>query len=268
VFLLGGLVLAGQQSPPANPYPWGGQDASVPLPEKVATPAVDYNPRDFSGVWLRSGGASLTDDLPPKMTARGQALWDATVTGRSNAARDSTPPVSANDPIAWCDPYGFPRILSVNRPVEMVHTSTRIVQLFEWSRVWRDIWLDGRALPADPDPRWMGYSVGRWEGDTLVVETIGFNEKTWMDQYGYPYSAGARFVERWRRVDATTILHDATLFDPDIYTEPWVGDTRTFRLLPRDGWPQAELREEFCAPSEERSFNERVRDPAGGVIHK
>lgn len=265
LLLFSGVAQAGQQPAPLNPYPWAGQDASIPLPENVTAPAVDYNPRDLSGVWLRSGGASLTDDLPPRMTARGQALWDATITGRTNAARKSVPPASANDPIAWCDPYGFPRILSVNRPTEMVHLSNRIVQFFEWTRVWRDIWMDGRELPKDPDPRWMGYSVGRWEGDTLVVETIGFNEKSWMDQYGYPYSAKARFVERWRRVNATTMLHDATLFDPEMYTAPWVGDTRTFRLLPREGWPQAELREEFCAPSEERSFNERVRDPAGGV---
>jgi hypothetical protein len=199
------------------------------------------------------------------MTARGQALWDATITGRTNAAREGVPPVATNDPTSWCDPFGFPRILTAfARPVEIVHLSNRIVQFFEWSHVWRDIWMDGRELPQDPDPRWMGYSVGRGEGDTLVVETIGLDERSWLDQYGYRHSGNGRFVERYRRLDTGTIELQMTLYDPEIYSEPWVSDTHTFRVLPRAGWPQSELREEFCVPSEELYFNERVRNPAGG----
>lgn len=262
-------VQAGQQSPPA--YPWAGQDIAIPLPENPLKPNVNYKPGDLnlSGVWLRSGPNSLTEAPPQNMTARGKALWDATITGRTNAARRGVPPVNTNDPTSWCDPYGFPRLLtSFNKPVEMANLPGRIVQLFEWTRVWRDIWMDGRELPKDPDPRWLGYSVGRWEGDTLVVETIGLDERSWLDMYGYRHSGNGRLVERYRRVDAETIELKLTLNDPEIYSEPWVSDTHTLRLLPRAGWPQGELREEFCVPSEEDSFNKGVRDPAGGRVRQ
>jgi hypothetical protein len=126
--------------------------------------------------------------------------------------------------------------------------------------------MDGRQLPKDPDARWMGYSVGRWDGDTLVVDTIAFDQRAWLDELGHRHSGKGRFVERYRRVDARTLQYDATLTDPEYYTQPWVGTTRTFRLLPMEGWPQAELREDFCAPSVEQNFNETIRDPAGGKI--
>ncbi len=257
---------AGQNNEQTRPaFPWAGQDAASPIPPKVVPPAVTFNPRDLSGVWLRQGRQGLSDGPPPRMTAAGEAIFRQSVPLESLAT--SRAPIQGNDPIMRCDPWGYPRaMLDFGAPIEFAHLPTRIVQFLEWTHVWRDIWLDGRSLPTDPDPRWMGYSVGRWEGDTLVVETVGLDPRAWLDDAGQRHSGRGRYIERYRRVDARTIQYDATLDDPEYYTAPWVGTTRTFRLLPIEGWPQAELREEFCAPSVEQNFNETIRDPAGGHV--
>ena len=248
------------QTPPT--FPWAGQDAATPAPQKVTPPEVAFNPRDLSGVWLRQNPQGLSD-APPKLTAAGEAIFRQSVPLESLAA--SKEPLRGNDPIMRCDPWGFPRVmLDFGAPVEFAHLPGRIVQFFEWTHVWRDIWLDGRTLPKDPDPRWMGYSVGRWEGDTLVIETVGLDPRAWLDDAGHRQSGRGRYVERYRRVDARTIQYEATLHDPDYYTEPWIATPRTFRRLPMEGWAQAELREEFCAPSVEQDFNDTIRDPAGG----
>ncbi len=265
------LALTGvfAQEPQTGPvFPWAGQDAATPAPQTVTPPNVVFNPGDLSGVWLRQGQQGLSDWPPPKMTPAGDAAFKTSVVSVPNEVqRDNIPPIKGNDPIMKCDPWGFPRVLwDFAAPMEMVHLPNRVVQFFEWTHVWRDIWMDGRQLPKDPDPRWMGYSVGRWEGDTLVVETIGFEEKTWVDELGHRHSGKGRFVERYRRTDARTMTYNATLIDPEHYTDPWVGTQRNFRLLPMAGWPQAELREEFCAPSVEINFNETIRDPAGGKM--
>jgi hypothetical protein len=263
----GMFAQASRPSPPA--LPWAGQDAGLPLPETVTAPVVQYNARDLTGVWLRGGAQALSDGPPPKMTSSGRALFEKSIVAVNNELRAAVAPILGNDPIMRCDPWGFPRVLwDFNAPMEMAHLPNRIVQFFEWTHVWRDIWVDGRSLPKDPDPRWMGYSVGRWEGDTLVVETTGIDPRTWLDELGHRHSGNGRFVERYRRVNATTMEYDATLIDPDFYTEPWVGTRRVFRLLPAEGWPQTELREEFCAPSVEANFNDTIRDPAGGKTGK
>ena len=124
----------------------------------------------------------------------------------------------------------------------------------------RNIWMDGRELPINPEPRWNGYSVGRWEGDTLVIDTIGFDDRAWLDQYGNVYSTDMRLEERWRRVDRDTLEAVYRVDDPTSYTRPWVSTTKVWRRQAH------ELREIFCAPMDELFFNEAVRDPAGGVI--
>jgi len=266
VLALTGIFAQAPQSVPV--FPWAGQDAATPAPQPVTPPPVTFNPRDLSGVWLRQGQQALSDGPPPKMTPAGDAAFKTSIVSVPNEVqRDNIPPIKGNDPIMRCDPWGFPRVLwDFAAPMEMAHLPNRIVQFFEWTHVWRDIWMDGRQLPKDPDPRWMGYSVGRWEGDTLVVETNGIDERTWLDELGHRHSGKGHFVERYRRTDARTMTYDATLTDPEHYTQPWVGTQRNFRLLPMAGWPQAELREEFCAPSVEIDFNETIRDPAGGKM--
>src|SRR6267142_2426735 len=109
---------------------------------------------------------------------------------------------------------------------------------------------------------WYGSSVGKWEGDTLVVESTGFDDRTWLDQSGNPYSDEMRLEERWRRVGDTLEL-TLTLTDPKTYTKPWVSEKKVFRLQPKE-----EIREEICVPSVEAEFNRRTRDPAAGITNK
>jgi hypothetical protein len=113
-------------------------------------------------------------------------------------------------------------------------------------------------LPDDADSTWYGYAIGHWEADdTLVVESAGFRDTTWLGSTGYPHSEAMRVTERYRRIDNETILYDITITDPKAYTQPIVGPHRKMKLRPKD-----EMIEEICVPSEEKSFAERVADPA------
>ena len=125
--------------------------------------------------------------------------------------------------------------------------------------------MDGRELHTDWEPRWYGYSVGKWEGDPFVVDSVGFDDRTWLDQLGHPHSDEMRLEERYRRVSADTMELTMTLVDPKTYMTPWVSDKKILQTLPQPGWPFQEMRESICAPVDEESFNQRVRDPAGGV---
>jgi hypothetical protein len=147
----------------------------------------------LNGVWSTGGLRSLTAE-PPPMTSTGKAEFDA---NKPSYGPRAIPPALGNDPAGRCDPLGLVRSLFAFRPMEFVQTPNRILQIFEWNRVLREIWIDGRKLPEDPDPRWYGYSVGRWEGDTLVVDSIGFDDRTWLDQFGHPFSKSMRLEERW-----------------------------------------------------------------------
>ncbi len=160
---------------------------------------------------------------------------------------------------------GVPRILLFPRPSEWITLDDKLIQVFQWHRVHREIWMDGRVIPEDFDPgirRWLGYSAGRWEGNTLVVETAGyeFDGRTWLDSYANPHSDALRLVERWRRTAYDTLGLDMILHDPKIYTSPVVVETKTYTLV-----ANREIQEVFCAPADEGSFNERIRNPAGGL---
>jgi hypothetical protein len=196
------------------------------------------------------------------MTPAGKAKFDANKPSYNLPSNPrAIPPALGNDPAGRCDPLGLVRSLfAIGRGlIEFVETPNRIFQFFEWNHVWRTIWTDGRKLPTDPDPKWYGYSVGRWEGDTLVVESTGFDDRTWLDQYGDPFSTGMRLEERWRRVNDTLELM-LRVDDPETYTKPWISDKIIWRLQPK-----AQINEEVCAPIDENFFNENLRNPAGGV---
>jgi hypothetical protein len=215
--------------------------------------------RDLDGIWNRGGGLRTLSDPPPPMTPAGKAKFEANKPSynRPSSPR-AIPPALGNDPAGRCDPLGLVRSIFAFRPVEFVTLPNRIVQFFEWNHVWRTIWTDGRKLPTDPDLTWYGYSVGHWEGDTLVVDTIGLDDRTWLDQYGDPFTSDIKVQERWRRVNNTLELN-MTITDPATYTKPWVSDKVVWTLRTNQ-----ELREEVCAPIDEQFFNENLRNPAGG----
>jgi hypothetical protein len=149
----------------------------------------------------------------------------------------------------------MPRIMG--GAFEIIQIPGRILLYFESDHVHREVWMDGRELPKDPDPTWYGYSVGKWDGDTLVVDTIGFNDKTWIDSWGNPHSEDMRVVERYRRVDHDTLELKMTVIDPKAYTAPLVSSPKTFSLHPK-----YELVESLCVPEDEKTFLDRVREPA------
>jgi hypothetical protein len=105
--------------------------------------------------------------------------------------------------------------------------------------------------------------VGKWEGDTLVVQTIGLDHRAWLDEWGTPFSEEVKITERWRKVDASTLQMTITVDDRRTFTKPWTSDVRTLRLQSK-GSPNGELLEVIFAPMDEKEFNERVRNPAGG----
>ena len=145
--------------------------------------AQEYDPRDFSGIWDRAAGPNGGtreiagrggEAAPPPMTVWGQERFDATRPGYGPRA---VPPAIGNDPVGNCNPQGVPRILLYPRPAEFISLDDRLVQVFQWHRVYREIWIEGRKVPEDFNPglrRWLGYSAGRWEGNTPRRGLRGF----------------------------------------------------------------------------------------------
>jgi hypothetical protein len=150
-----------------------------------------------------------------------------------------------------------PYVLTVPVPFEFIESPGRITQLFEYNHTVRRIYMDGRAHPADladtESAQWMGHSTGRWEGDTLVVDTIGFNDRTWLDRLGHPHSASLHLVERIRRVDPSTLQYDITVDDPVAYGPPWSG---RLVFVQRAGW---EILEHHCMQEDETYARYRER---------
>ena len=168
---------------------------------------------DFSGIW--NGGGPVGDirqGLPPgeqlPLSAAGKKLME----GRQ----------SQDDPEANCLPTGVPRIAPY--PWRIVQTPTHIFFLFEGNiHSFRQIFIDGRKFPKDEDidPTWYGYSIGRIEGNTLIVETKGYNDKFWFDFLGHPHTEQLHTVERYRRTDMNTMEIEVTIEDPGAFTAPW-----------------------------------------------
>ena len=216
--------------------------------------------RDVSGIWLGVAVPHLEETAP--MTERGRALFDA---AKPMYGPRAVPVADSDDPLVTCDPLGFPRsILHELRGMEFVQSPTKVVQLLQYQRVFRDIWIDGRSLPVeaggtDPrsvDPRWYGYSIGRWvDDDTFVVETTGATETSWGDEYGHPHGLGARIEERYRRVGADTLELVVTIDDREMYQQPFVA----MKVALKRG---KQLEEQLCVPSEARRYFEMVAKPA------
>jgi hypothetical protein len=137
-----------------------------------------------------------------------------------------------NDPITNCFPPGVPRIYLIRgEPVEIMQTPGKVVMLYEYDHFVREVYTDGRQHPKDLNSTWMGDSIGKWEGDTLVVDSVGFNDKTWLDNDGHPHTEDLHVVERLRRVSHDTLTIDVTIDDPKAYTKSWSGHM-IFELKP------------------------------------
>jgi hypothetical protein len=167
--------------------------------------------------------------------------------------------VLGNDPVDICDPPGFPRLdLSEFRTIEITQTADQMIILNQFYRTWRAIWTDGRELPTNPEPRWNGYSVGKWADDyTFVVETVGMNDKTWIDNQGRPHSGELKVEEQFHRVDQDHIELTMTIDDPKMYTEPWFALKKFPLRLQPHGF---DIREMYCSPSAIAEYNKEIGD--------
>jgi hypothetical protein len=145
-----------------------------------------------------------------------------------------------DNPMIRCLPAGIPRLDAYSHPYKIVQTPDLMVVLYESQTLFRQIFTDGRAHPKDPEPSWLGYSIGKWDGDTLVVETTGFNDKTWLDGFGHPHSDAMKVTERFRRRDFGHMDIEIVIDDPKAYTKP------LRYLQPQRLEPDTELIEYIC----------------------
>jgi len=180
---------------------------------KAAAPRVSGKP-DLSGLWRFNADPypnNVTVDLKPEeVDLSVEALY-----------KQRMEDLGKDDPSTFrCLPSGPRQLYAPSSWVRIVQTPAMIVMLYE-DLIYRQIFMDGRELPKDPNPSFMGYSVGRWDGDTLVVESVGFNDRTWLDYGGHPHSEALRVTERIRRSNLGRLEVEVHLDDPKFYRRPW-----------------------------------------------
>ena len=214
---------------------------------------------DLTGVWdtqnprgFQPNTAAFPGEIPP-LTPRGQEQFAATRPAYGpRAVPDSTDPVNPTKLGAHgCFPPGVPRIYLHPVPMEIIQIPGRVLMRFEFDHLLREIWTDGRGHPGDWNPTYMGHSTGKWEGDSFIVDTIGFNDKTWLDRLGHRHSEDLHVIERFRRVDHDTLQDDITMEDPKTFTKPW--STHVIFAL-RPDW---EILEHACADN--ANFDENLK---------
>jgi hypothetical protein len=225
----------------------GKPNLSAPAPK-----AADGKP-DLSGVWMPDNDPNgkpvgveqlvfpryfvdITADMKPETV--GFQPWAAALFKERLQSQGTA------DPIARCKPTGVPAINSIPLPYKIVQMPKLILLLYEENTQFRQIFLDGRQPVKDAEPRWLGYSTGKWEGDTLVVDTVGFNDRHWLDRMGHPNSDALHVTERIRRRDVGHMDIAVTINDSKAYTKP-ITYTQTLTIVPDD-----DLLEYFCAENE------------------
>ena len=219
---------------------------SVPLPATPRTPDGKPNlnaaaPRtadgkpDLSGIW-RADSPRWNENLAPQGT-------DAPMLpAQAELYQHRVQTQGWDRPETYCMPHGVPDAMTVpGLPFKILQMPGVTVLLFEEFHKYRQVHTDGRKLPVDPDPAWYGYSIGRWQGDTFVVETAGFKEGSWLDNSGHPHTDALRTTERLRRVNFGHMEVEVTIDDAKAYSQPWKSDTMRFTLM-----PDTELLEHLC----------------------
>ena len=224
---------------------------SLPLPGTPRTPdgkpnlkapvprAADGKP-DLSGIW-RADSPLYNDNLVGKGPEAPMLPWAAATFKHRLDTR------GFDKPGRFCMPHGAPDAMTVtNLPFKIVQTPGVMIHLYEEFHKYRQIHTDGRQLPVDPDPAWYGYSVGRWEGETFVVDTAGFREGSWLDGDGHPHTDALRLTERFRRTSFGRMEVLVTIDDPKAYSRPWDAVPWHFDLV-----PDTELLEHLCENNRE-----------------
>jgi hypothetical protein len=198
------------------------------------TPRTPDGKPDLSGIWRASSGKYLVnlaaDGIEVPLQPWAAALYKERQENNGKGR-----------PSERCISHGLPDYDALAVPIKLIQTPGVIVVLYEAFNHYRQIFTDGRPFPEDRQPTWLGYSVGKWDGDTLVVETTGFNDETWLDDGGHPHTEALHVTERMRRKDFGHLEIRVTVDDPKAYTKPW-GATIPYDLL-----PDTELIESVCS---------------------
>src|SRR5579871_5971084 len=233
------------------------------------TPRLADGKPDFSGIWHTAriipcdadlsrfiscgseiGGSPLARnfgvDMPGGLPYQ---PWAAALVKQRTADQ------GVDDPHVRCLPDNPPRTWVMPHLTKAVHTPQLLVLLYEVNAMYRQIFVDGRPLPADPTPSWNGYSTGAWEGDTLVVRTTGFRDDLWIDMAGAPLTSAATMTERIRRPSYGTLELEITIDDPKAYTKPWTVKLKQELML------DTELIDEVCLENEKSWSHMQVPDP-------
>jgi hypothetical protein len=265
-----------------------GTSAPAKNPTRDAAPAPRH---DLSGTWepangpgegiQASGAKAMPSDGKPEHDLPYTPLGLQTLKShRALEGTDAVLPGNYNDPRDKCEPIGFPRLDLYNlRQTQILQNEYKVAILYEYAETWRVIWTDGRELPKLVDggvqigdqlrePRYFGYSVGKWVDDTtLVVQTIGMmgDDKVWLDLAGRPASDAMRVEERFHRVNHDHLELTVTIEDPKMYTKPWVALNK-FPMKLQD--PNTDVMEMYCSLSEIEKFNKLVGNPVSGAEGK
>jgi hypothetical protein len=184
----------------------------------VARPTATAGP-DFSGVY---GSAGLPQGATPPPLKPGAEKFQIVRTATDVRGRTTL--------VQECVPLGIPQTYITPYPWQFIQTPKMMIQVFEYPSAVRFIPLDGRPLPADPDPAWMGTAVGRFEGDTLVIESAGYNDKT--EVHSFMHTDALHVIERFKKLENGNLQYEVTVEDPNVWVRPWVIPARTFTLRP------------------------------------
>ncbi len=238
--------------------PDGKPNLSAPTPR-----APDGRP-NLSGLWqTEAAPAQMLERLIPGATngAGEEPLSQYFINILSDFKPDAAPiqPAAAAlflqraktfsnvSPLSHCLPEGMPLVEMAPAPYKIVQTPGMTVMLYERDTTFRQVYTDGRKLPDDPQPSWLGYSVGKWDGDSLLVDTNGFNDRGWLDARGHTHSEALHLTERFHRLDFGHMEVQLTIDDPQTYTRPF-----TIHLKQRLQ-ADSDLLESFCAENEKDS---------------
>ena len=185
-----------------------------------------------SGVWSLPNIQDVTPVGGVPFNSKGKQVWEERRTQR------------ASDPERACLPSGVPRILYMGYSMEFLQLPNRVVMVFEGgTHIWRSIPIGTKAglkHPADPNPTYLGDSYGWWEGNSLMVDVVGFNDRTWLDSFGHPHGEKLHVIEKYTRRDSLKLEYTATIDDPEYYTKPWTVKTSAMYR------PNDRLREYIC----------------------
>lgn len=178
-------------------------------------PAQAQNPDLGSdGVWL----PEHVSDLAPK--------GDAPFLPWANQTFQANHAMQQSQMDLRCLPPGVPRIMLLPRPFQIVQADNRILFVYEGGgHVWRQVWMDGRVHPKDPNPNWLGHSIGHWDGKTLVVDSLGFNDTTWLDDAGHPHTQKLRIIERFTLAGPLKMKYEVLIDDPGAYSQSWTSNS-------------------------------------------